>query len=736
MMQLNGFRALATSKLKIGLLALATSATLITAGCGMGISAPDGKGLNTMSSFEGTVYGGHQPIGGATVNLYAAGTGGYGLGSTLLAQTTTDTVGTGIFTFSQVPTQPGTLGNTYACPTASTEIYITVVGGDPRGGDVTGNVQSNSAILLLAGIGQCSSVPAFVNVNEAQSVASIFALAQYINPDTSAGVKIGTSSTPQGILGLQNAFAIIPQLVPYATGTPNATFTPTSTVSGVTMTGTPESGKIGFIANIMASCVDEYTSACTTLFAATPPPSAALTSQPSATFNAATNTLQAVYYMAINPVNSGTQIAAASCVFNTSATSNLNCLYSAPAATGAPFPSTGFSSQPSDWTVSVAYTSSGTCNTQAYFGSMEWIAIVAGGNVWFNNGASGAVNNLGQLSPTGGALVCAFGNITAGRGLTIDTAGNVWSSGSNTTSSVYEYLTGGTTLNWTTTVAAGGIVADGSGNVFYVPTSSATSMQEYVGASSASVAAAGVSVGAAIASLSGDLFVAADPSGNIWSPAASGASIYELYPGGATPTGGYTQANPGTALTTSLVNNAYGAAIDSSGNLYGGSTCCSGAPANTLFKATPTGVGTVSAVISAKFAGGVVAPRSVAVDGAGNIWVGMGYPVYTAATSPTGVAIYALAEVDKNLNSISYTGPNGATGPATCSSTGTNCPTSGGFQKTILGTVRAIAVDPSGNVWAPSSGTVQSMVEFVGAAVPVVTPLSIGAKNSTLGTKP
>jgi hypothetical protein len=730
------FRSPFYSKAKVLLLALATSAAVITTGCGMGISAPEGNGLNTMNSFTGTVYGGHQPIGGATVNLYAAGTGGYGLGSTLLAQTTTDTVGTGTFAFAQVPTQPGTLGNTYACPTASTEIYITVAGGDPRGGDVTGNVQPNSAILLLAGIGQCGSLPLFVNVNEAQSVASIFALAQYINPDTSAGVKIGTSSTTQGILGLQNAFAIIPQLVPYATGTPNATFTPTSTVSGVTMTGTPESGKIGFIANIMASCVDEYTGACTTLFTTATPPSAVLTSQPSATFNTATNTLQAIYYMATNPVNSGTQITAASCAFNTSATSNLNCLYNAPAATGAPFPSTGFSSQPSDWTVSVAYTSSGTCNGQAYFGSMEWVAIDAGGNVWFNNGASGAVNNLGQLSPTGGASVCAFGTITAGRGLTIDTAGNVWTSSANGTASVYEYLTGGTTLSWTTTVAAGGIVADGSGNVFYVPTSSATAIQEYVGASTASSATAGVSVGAAIASLTGDLFVAADPSGNIWSPAASGASIYELYPGGTSPTGGYTLANPGTALTTSLVNNAYGAALDSSGNLYGGSTCCTGAAANTFFKVTPTGAGTATAVISAKFAGGLVAPRSVAVDGAGNIWAGMGYPVYTAAISPTSVAIYAIAEVDKNLNSISYTGPNGATGPGTCSSTGTNCPTQGGFQKTILGTVRAIAIDPSGNVWAPSSGTVQSMVEFVGAAVPVVTPLSVAAKNSTLGTKP
>jgi hypothetical protein len=47
----------------------------------------------------------------------------------------------------------------------------------------------------------------------------------------------------------------------------------------------------------------------------------------------------------------------------------------------------------------------------------------------------------------------------------------------------------------------------------------------------------------------------------------------------------------------------------------------------------------------------------------------------------------------------------------------------------------SIAIDPSGNVWAPDIlGT--RVWEFVGAATPVVTPLAVGVKNNMLGTRP
>jgi hypothetical protein len=48
-------------------------------------------------------------------------------------------------------------------------------------------------------------------------------------------------------------------------------------------------------------------------------------------------------------------------------------------------------------------------------------------------------------------------------------------------------------------------------------------------------------------------------------------------------------------------------------------------------------------------------------------------------------------------------------------------------------TINSITVDGSGNVWAPNS---TSVTEYIGASVPVVTPLVAGVINNTLGTRP
>jgi hypothetical protein len=50
------------------------------------------------------------------------------------------------------------------------------------------------------------------------------------------------------------------------------------------------------------------------------------------------------------------------------------------------------------------------------------------------------------------------------------------------------------------------------------------------------------------------------------------------------------------------------------------------------------------------------------------------------------------------------------------------------------GRVQGIAIDGGGNVWMMLSNN--AVVEFVGAATPVVTPFSLGVKNGTLGQRP
>jgi hypothetical protein len=51
-------------------------------------------------------------------------------------------------------------------------------------------------------------------------------------------------------------------------------------------------------------------------------------------------------------------------------------------------------------------------------------------------------------------------------------------------------------------------------------------------------------------------------------------------------------------------------------------------------------------------------------------------------------------------------------------------------------TLYGIAIDGSGDVWVASDDNVGPLAEFVGAAVPVVTPLAAGATYKQLGTRP
>ena len=61
-------------------------------------------------------------------------------------------------------------------------------------------------------------------------------------------------------------------------------------------------------------------------------------------------------------------------------------------------------------------------------------------------------------------------------------------------------------------------------------------------------------------------------------------------------------------------------------------------------------------------------------------------------------------------------------------------------RATILGTGLggnyALAIDISGNIWVANTSGSCSIVEFIGIAAPVVTPIVTAVKNNTLGTRP
>ena len=138
--------------------------------------------------------------------------------------------------------------------------------------------------------------------------------------------------------------------------------------------------------------------------------------------------------------------------------------------------------------------------------------------------------------------------------------------------------------------------------------------------------------------------------------------------------------------------------MDSSGNAwvadYGG----------VVIEVSPAGV--FLSGTSGISGGGLAHPDGVSIDGAGNVWV----------ADFTGLGIAEL------------------------SSSGAFLSGAHGYTSGRTGGASDVAVDGSGNVWAPSN---PGVVEIVGAATPVITPIVAGLPTtptlngtSNLGTRP
>ena len=726
------------------LLPLSAIACSLTTGCAnMVTTAPATNAFSSLGQFSGSVHGGSQFIAGSTINLYAAGTSGYGTGSTLLATTTSSAGGT--FGFTQVGTQPGTAGASYACPNANSLLYIVSIGGNTQ----TSGTASNGAAVMLAPVGVCSTATSkFININEVTTAAAVTALAQYINPGTATPgtVTIGTASdytlaTPaQSGTGFINAFNTVSNLVAISTGQAISSLTLNGSggASAAVVTLTPEQAKINTIANVLAACVNSVSGAaanCQTLFNNATPPAVANTSQPNTSFATAVDTLQAAYYMATNPID---DTPAGTSTYPT----NLTNLYNLGAA-AAPFQPM-LSAKPTDWTIGVAFSSgTTTCtttNTALFLNYAYADSIDASGNVWLANGGSSTGGVLAEMSPLGVPLNCSASVADGARGgAAIDTAGNVWGVASSTAPAVIKFdgTTTSTILTGATTASKPyAIAADGRGNVFYTD-STALTLNELP--STATSSTTPTLIGSVSSAGTSPYFLAVDARNTVViGQSGAGGSIISLFP--TTTVGG--TAYSGTVQTiTSAANYAgvYGVAFDSTGGFWVGNSAgtatsagtgpgnttsrtalvYSSAAAGSTFTVTPT-PGTPTAV----FAGGLSTARVVAIDGAGNVWT----PNNSAASS----TLYSVSEFSNAGVALSPT--------ITAAGTGTTVTQNGGFQKAanFISSPRGIAIDPSGNVWVTSTNSTSSslLLEVVGAAVPVVTPISTQAKNNKFAAMP
>ena len=340
---------------------------------------------------------------------------------------------------------------------------------------------------------------------------------------------------------------------------------------------------------------------------------------------------------------------------------------------------------PNDFTIALTFSGGGLNDPVA-------VAIDGTGNAWVVNGVF--ANTVTEFSSAGAFLTGTSGLTGGGIGgypfdIAIDPSNNAWvpsQVGGTVTkispSRTFLSGTGGYSGNLGN---AHGVALDGVGDAWVADDHTAPDIiSEVTNTGGAASGANGFGGGG----LNGAAFVAIDGSGGVWVTNYNGNSVSKFSSAGVPAS-----ASP---YTSGGFSSPQHIAVDGSGNAWiannGGNTVIELSSAGSLLSGTG-------------FTGGGIAgagPAGIAIDGSGNVW-----------TANLGAS---------SISRLSNTGE--AISPA-------NGYAFGG----ALNDPNDIAIDGSGNVWVPSSGT-NTVTELIGAATPVVTPLSAGVAGNTLGTRP
>jgi sugar lactone lactonase YvrE len=301
--------------------------------------------------FTAAVLAGSKPIAGASIELYVAGAGGNGSAPIALFANPTLTNAEGIASGS------------YACPSPTSLVYAIA-----SGGTVSGATSDNRSIRFMTAVGPCgdiTSIPKFV-INEATTVAAMYALSQFYSADGNIG------ATATNLAGLTNAFATAAALANRATGAvPGATL-PSNAAA--------PTARINSVANLLNPCADD--ASCPFL-------------SRSPGFH---DTLSALYALVNSPA---TNVAA---LYTDSQTSTAY----APALTA----------QPADWSLFVSYSGGG-------LDSPSGIAVDSRGDIWVAN----YFNTASEFSPLGAPIFAsgiAGDGLNESYALAIDQGDNVW----------------------------------------------------------------------------------------------------------------------------------------------------------------------------------------------------------------------------------------------------------------------------------------------------------------------
>ncbi|MGB7760147.1 MAG: hypothetical protein WBL61_09970 [Bryobacteraceae bacterium] len=705
---------------------------------------------------------GAAPISKARIYLMAASSKGYGTQSdSLLVRTEhQDAVGRSYVLSGD---NGGFTLTDYGC-SADQQIYLLALGGNvsPAG-------SSNAAIALIAALGPCpignpTQEPMIV-VNEATTVASVYSLSGFIT----GASQVSSSGTPVALAGVRNAFATRFNLVSpdgfARRTTPAGNGSLVSAGAGYGLNSSAQS-IINQLANILNTCVSSSSG--------TSPQCCALFKE--ATPSAANG---------CNPGTAPTDTVSVLRNINQQTDCNVQGIYNLSQTSG-PFQPV-LSDKPYDWSISVTYATkvlypdpvpvysngdpygqffdSGTGLPYIY-STPNFIAVDSRGNVWFTSSGTG----VEKLGPQGQELlIVADGDDPSfpkawnqSYGLAIDHSDNVWitsldsrllaefSSQGAPLSGQYGYSTPATARSASQT--NGALAIDSNDEVWLLTLDGQLCNYSPKGTEDCTADAKGpYTLPSAPPTAAGDrnsLGLAIDPHHHIWFAAHSNDNDMPEAVTGAVGVVDASRRTPVLHEVAAPASTSWQAPMFLSSNDQGDiwvSNQFGGTTATTI-----GGVKTVhyqsnliafrydeaknQAVLRANIPGGQVdtglcMPRGGAVDGDDSFWVGN----FTEPTFPTVKCGESLShfhklpklfpsrgigsDVLKNKRLMGghphHSGVAKAAGPGGSDTVGSN-----DFDEPFV-----LAIDPSGNIWI-AEGESYAISELIGAAVPVVTPLS------------
>ncbi|MDR3735571.1 MAG: hypothetical protein P4L10_08555 [Acidobacteriaceae bacterium] len=150
-----------TAAIKTAVCIFSAALAAATIGCGLGGNPSIGSSASSTSptmpskvKHDGAIYGGQQPITGADIKLYAAGTTGYGQGAASLMNTTVTTDANGFFTLTN-----SDLTDKYSC-TPGQQVYLVSKGGTEINSTTAVSITSYSATTSVVTFTAANSLAA------------------------------------------------------------------------------------------------------------------------------------------------------------------------------------------------------------------------------------------------------------------------------------------------------------------------------------------------------------------------------------------------------------------------------------------------------------------------------------------------------------------------------------------------------------------------------------------------